>query len=172
MPRLVDGSESVELIHQLRLEVWGELLSQWMTDAEIESLLCTDPTPSVHWVVRNQGGAVVAAARMSMHEDLSRESYASHFPGLAAESLAAPVAWFARLVIHPRYRGWGVSRALDKERVDRARAADAGCAVAFVRDRRLHYLVREGWQIVCSSDYPDGHPMQSRGQHAVVRHLR
>ncbi len=142
--------EIVAAIGRLRAEVWRdepEILFHefgdtdcWMDDV--------DPT-AYHWVVYD-GTELVAAARLSLHADLSAAPYARVFDQCGIDVIGL-VASINRLVVRNSHRGLGIARALDKARLAKAIQLGAKAIIAVpVGDSRakalasLGYLLLEG----------------------------
>lgn len=111
----------------------------------------------------------MASARLSMHQTVDEIAYSSKFPSLLRAAPTPPLGFIARLVIHERYRGSGVSLEFDRIREERARQEGCGTLFAFAGDKRLRSLCRRGWQALGASDYPDAHPL--KGQQAIIKPL-
>ena len=73
-----------------------------------------------HWAIL-QGAVPVAAARMTIHNDLSEVPNAEIFTDAFPHGLAGPIASINRLVVVPACAGRGLSRMLDEVRVSAAR---------------------------------------------------
>ena len=65
-----------------------------------------------HWVVFREE-VPVAAARLSIHENLSEVPDAESYAGVFPQPPEGPIASFNRLVVHPSARGAGLSKRLD-----------------------------------------------------------
>lgn len=76
-----------------------------------------------HWAIF-QGGRPVAAARMSIHNELSEVPNAEIFADAFPDGLAGPIAAMNRLVVDPAFAGLGLSRLLDEVRISAASRND------------------------------------------------
>jgi GNAT superfamily N-acetyltransferase len=107
--------------------------------AEIRSLraICWEPVYSrggtledgfdhlaQHWTLE-VGAKLVAAARLTIHENLTEVPDAHLFTGLPDIAVAFPLGYITRLVVHPDYRTRGVAMQMDRERITAAKSA--GC---------------------------------------------
>jgi GNAT superfamily N-acetyltransferase len=75
------------------------------------------------WIIRMED-QVVAAARLTIHEDLTNVPDAHLFRHLISP-IPEPVAYISRLVVHPAVRGRGLTRTLDELRIEAA--LEIGC---------------------------------------------
>lgn len=101
---------------------------------------------ALHWGVFD-GGRLVGAARLCIHDQQSDVPDALLFAGI---TLPTPVASMNRLVVLREYRGFGIGRALDQNRVEAARSMGA-CAIVVGpvdRDRRPEQLQGMGFTLL------------------------
>jgi hypothetical protein len=59
---------------------------------------------SIHFYAVNQENEIIAAARLTMLEDLSQLPYPKIFTSYPSWPMERPFLFYARLVIHPAYR--------------------------------------------------------------------
>lgn len=88
-----------------------------------------------HWLVRYDG-RIVAAGRLSVHSSIQEIPDAGLFENLKSDLLRLPIASLNRLVVHPDFRGKGISAELDRIRIQVAMESGCGCIVGVCRDRR------------------------------------
>jgi GNAT superfamily N-acetyltransferase len=82
-----------------------------------------------HWAIL-QGAVPVAAARMTVHNDLSEVPNAEIFTDAFPNGLAGSIASINRLVVDPAFAGRGLSRMLDEVRVSAARRENCAHMIA------------------------------------------
>lgn len=132
----------LESIYALRVIAWrgkveipdGE--NQWVDDID---------NTSKHWVVLS-GDRIVAAARLSFHELITDVPDSEGYQGVI-NSLPAPIGSMNRCVVHPDFRGRGLSKLLDQVRI--AAAKDCGCnslVVCATDKKRAAALTAEGFK--------------------------
>jgi GNAT superfamily N-acetyltransferase len=93
-----------------------------------------------HWVITHNK-VIVAAARMSFHQDYSSVPHANLFEeSLLGNYARGPFASLNRLVVAPGYRGNGFSAILDEARIDFARKQGARSIVAQPVESRIKPL--------------------------------
>jgi len=144
-PELVTETPTLEAIQRLRAEVWrqtGELSWTAFRDGRWSD---EHDRTAMHWVVRDDAGELVAAARLSVHERLADVPEAEAYAAAGLE-LEGPIAAPAHLVIAAAARGRRLFLGLAD--AQRAAARAAGCTFIVCQDspamRRL--LVRRGWR--------------------------
>jgi GNAT superfamily N-acetyltransferase len=111
----------LEEIYVLRVNAWRSRNDKFPA---IGRWYDPDDEQSVHWGVRD-GGQIVAAARMSIHETIASVPSAEIFDGLFHPARSGRIAALNRLVVARSHRGRGYSQALDEVRI--AYAREAGC---------------------------------------------
>lgn len=142
---------SPQILHEvfrLRAMVWRELSG----DSQFYKEEWTDQFDALafHWVAI-ASGRVVAAARMTIHSSLIDIPDFRFFSGLDLR-VSPPIAAISRLVVHPEFRGRGLSRQLDDLRLDAAVKME--CRSVTVTSsklsgiRRLHSLQKRGFVAV------------------------
>jgi GNAT superfamily N-acetyltransferase len=120
-PERIHDPADLEEIYTLRVAAWRARvesfpdIGRW-TDAE--------DAHAAHWAVRN-GGRIVAAARLSIHDSLAEVPDAEIYDGVFSARLDGPIASLNRLVVAASHRGKGCSEALDRIRICHAQAQ--GC---------------------------------------------
>jgi GNAT superfamily N-acetyltransferase len=77
-----------------------------------------------HWAILLDG-RIVAAIRLTFHNNLSEIPAAHCFKGVVPEPQLAPIASYNRLVVHPDHRGRGLAKALDVCCINAAEMAGA-----------------------------------------------
>jgi len=164
-PVEIDPRDTVLLrrIGRLRVRAWATFRSGsrapggcWLDEFDLSAR---------HWAFFD-GDEPVAAARLSVHGQLSDLPDAPIFDGVFQIPPAAPIAAFNRLVVHPAYRGLALSLRLDCARV--AAAIEAGCRSVVLETHsgaaRVAQLTALGFRVVGPSrPYPPGNPYGGDG---------
>ena len=120
-PERIHDPADLEEIYALRVAAWRARvdsfpdIGQW-TDAE--------DARAAHWAIRD-GGCIVAAARLSIHDSLAEVPHAEIFDGVFSKSFDGPIGSLNRLVVAASHRRTGLTQKLDIVRITHAR--DAGC---------------------------------------------
>ena len=143
-PEQVTDPPTLEAIYRLRATVWhetGDVAQAAFADGRWSDE--HDPA-ALHWVIRD-GEALVAAARLSVHERLAdvpeAEEYAA--AGLRLEGrIAAP----ARVVVAAAARRHGLAGQLLDAQDAAARAAGCAYAVRQSSPAMSRLLERRGWR--------------------------
>jgi hypothetical protein len=105
-------------IRQLRKLCWAPLYEAgYSLDDEFDDL-------AIHWAV-HLDGQIVAAARLTIHNDLTLVPDRHLFRNMASHPFPCPIGYMSRLIIHPRMRGKGLTGVLDRIRIEAA--IGAGC---------------------------------------------
>src|SRR5207245_876274 len=116
----------LEKIGRLRVRAWAKFVPA--VAAKTDCWLDKFELAARHWVIYHDGEPV-AAARMSVHQQLEGVPDAEVYKGVFAEKLPAPIASFNRLVVHPEFRGRGLPTALDLVRIQAASASGCRCCI-------------------------------------------
>jgi polyketide synthase PksL len=149
-------------IGRLRACAWATFKDNatdcWQDDFELSAR---------HWVIFDNGRPI-AAARLSIHQRLRDVPDASIYEGVFSEPPPGPIASFNRLVVHPAYRGAGLSGEFDRVRL--SAAIESGCRSAILETHsglsRITQMHALGFQIIgASRPYPAGH---FSNRHGVV----
>jgi GNAT superfamily N-acetyltransferase len=144
-PERVRDAPSLEAIYRLRAAVWretGDIAQAAFADGRWSDE--HDPA-SLHWVVRDATGELVAAARLSVHERLAEVPEAEEYAAVGLR-LAGRIASPARVVVAAAARRHGLAgRLLDAQD---AAAREAGCAFAVRQSSPAmsRLLRRRGWR--------------------------
>jgi GNAT superfamily N-acetyltransferase len=102
-----------------------------------------------HWTIY-QDFQMIAAARLTVHQNLVAVPDAHLFCHLDPTSLPSPIGYISRLVVHPSARGQHIAATLDRVRV--SKAVELGCKSLVgvwnprSGERRRQQLVRLGFQ--------------------------
>jgi hypothetical protein len=135
-PRL-GANAPLDEIAALRRLAWSHAGCPDARQANLDSV----DSGAHHFWLRDGAGAIVAAARVSLHPDLSSvpdsDDFFSFRDRIEAWTLLASLN---RLVIHPGSRGSGLPTAFDTARIDLARNLGARAIVASARGRRRTQL--------------------------------
>ena len=112
--------EHMQEIGQLRYVAWKDIdginkeffsKGYWIDDLDKNSLI---------WVISYKE-SIVASARLSFHRHFDSIPWKDGIPIEARNSLVMPVASMNRLVVHPDFQRRGLSRPLDKARIEEAK---------------------------------------------------
>ena len=109
-----------------------------------------------HWAIMT-GDVPIAAARITVHNYPDEVPDAEVYNGLIAK-VSSPICSFNRLVVHPLYRGLGLSRRLDQVRLAAAKTLGCRSVIITVSDTRRARTI-ETYGFKCVGDgipYPDG----------------
>ena len=132
-------------IGRLRVAAWETETSR---AAEMDIWLDEFNRSARHWVVFCEG-MPVAAARLSVHASLAEVPDAESYADVFTQPPPAPIASLNRLVVHPSARGAGLSKRLDRIRLDAAEAM--GCRSAILSTasgpRRIRQLLGWGFEL-------------------------
>jgi GNAT superfamily N-acetyltransferase len=118
-----------------------------------------DPYDEVatHWVIRDEGGRIVAAARQTIHsrwDDFpAAEDYSEYF-----DELAGPIAHPARMVVCPSAQGQGLASQLIDLQEAAAERAHCRYALRQASPAMVRLLVRRGWQILGPAPFDPRYP--------------
>lgn len=141
---MTDAS-TLDAIYRLRAAVWretGDLAQAAFGDGRWSDE--HDPA-SLHWVVRDGAGELVAAARLSVHERLADVPEAEEYTA-AGLRLDGRIAAPARVVVAAAARRRGLAEQLLDEQDEAARAAGCAFAVRQSSPAMTRLLRRRGWR--------------------------
>jgi GNAT superfamily N-acetyltransferase len=110
----------------------------------------------LHWVVENEQGQIIAAARGNVLNSFDELPYPGIVKGfeLAAER---PFFYYSRLAIHPNYRNLGISNKLDITRINYHEEIDTKFILATAGDFRISALEKIGFKSLGEIN-PDNDP--------------
>jgi GNAT superfamily N-acetyltransferase len=140
--------EFMTQVYTLRVQAWRARtqafpdMDEWRDDYDDVAL---------HWAIVTQTTAgvplAVAAARMTIHAQLSEVPSAEIYDGLLPVDLPGPIASINRLVVAKHFAGQGLSQILDAARIAYARSQECHCVVVetFAGMRRHDELLRQGF---------------------------
>ena len=120
-PERIEDPADLEEIYALRVAAWRARVESF---PNIQRWTDAEDAQAAHWAIRD-GGRIVAAARLSIHDSLANVPHAEIFDGIFRASLDGPIASLNRLVVAATHSGSGYSAALDNVRIDHARVQ--GC---------------------------------------------
>jgi GNAT superfamily N-acetyltransferase len=144
--KLVEVTDSAVLrqILALRVLAWRSFIN---IDPELHEWTDKHDATGRHWAILD-GDTVVAAGRLSIHERLGDVPDSEVYVPVLSMPMAPPIASMNRLVVHPEYRGRGLSDELDEIRISAAEAAGCTCVIGHTNagNKRIAQLVREGFQ--------------------------
>jgi GNAT superfamily N-acetyltransferase len=156
-PELVSDTATLEAVFRLRAQVWRETGA--VSPAAFAEGRWSDEhdAGAMHWVVRDDAGELVAAARLSVHERLDdvpeAEAYAA-----AGLDLAGPIGAPAHLVIAAAARGRGIFLQLAETQNAAARAAGCPHLVCQAAPTMRRLLARRGWRVIGPAPADDRFP--------------
>jgi len=146
-PERVTDAPTLEAIYHLRAAVWretGDIAQAAFSDGRWSDE--HDPS-SLHWVVRDDAGELVAAARLSVHERLADVPEAEEYTG-AGLQMEGRIAAPARVVVAAAARRHGLAGQLLDVQDEAARAAGCAFAVRQSSPAMSRLLQRRGWRDV------------------------
>jgi len=149
-PERIYDPADLEEIYALRVAAWRARvesfpdIGRW-TDAE--------DARAAHWAIRD-GGRIIAAARLSIHDSLAEVPHAEIFDGVFSESLHGPIGSLNRLVVAASHRRSGLAQKLDIVRIIHARDADCRHIIgeAHADTPRIAELTALGFSVVGPSE--------------------
>ena len=130
-------------VGRLRIEAW-----ETETARAAEQVVWVDEfdREAWHWVVCRDG-LPVAAARLSLHQELAEVPDSECYAGVFSSPPGTPIASLNRLVVHPSARRSGLGRRLDLMRLEAAERLGARVAILSTSSgqRRIEALVGLGF---------------------------
>lgn len=132
-------------IFHLRSVAWQELdvsVQNYNPNSFEETLDLT----AIHWIIKDKN-CVVAAARINILRSIDETPYPLAFRDYDF-SLVSPIIFYSRLVVHPNWRGLGLSNQLDKVRIDFIEQNRFLLTVATANGWRISKLARLGFSVV------------------------
>jgi GNAT superfamily N-acetyltransferase len=153
----IEDPETLHRIFRLRALVWSEVMGIASTCFAGGMWRDSFDDSALHWAAFRDG-AVVGAARLSVHESIGDCPDAEIFTG--SSSFHPPIACLTRLVVHPSARGAGIAASLDDARLAEAERLHCRTVTVFVHHlsgpRRLQALLARGFQCLAPIDsWPD-----------------
>ena len=143
-PMLLTDSSRLSEIYNFRVDVWGQheksaivnrrLFPEGWKDALDES--------AFHWIVTNEEGKLIAAARLNIFNSVEVFPYQCCTRHLSMP-LEKPFAFFSRLVVLPEYRGEGLSFQLAYSRMQFCEARGIKWMQAYINNERVKKLYSE-----------------------------
>jgi len=156
-PQLVTDPLTLEAIFRLRAQVWRETGD--VSPSALRGGRWSDEHDSaaMHWVVRDDTGALLAAARLSVHARLAdvpeAEAYAA-----AGLDLEGPIGAPAHLVVAAPARGHGLFVQLADTQNAASRAAGCTFLVCQASPAMRRLLPRRGWQEIAAAPADERFP--------------
>lgn len=137
-PIILSDNRRIQEIGQLRVDVWNgssrnEIVNRKMfPDGWIDEL----DEVALHWFITDFENKIIAAARLNIFDNSESCPY---YPFIRHLNIPDhfPFAILGRLVVHPEYRGLGLSRSLISERISFCEENNIGWATAFVNDKHV-----------------------------------
>jgi GNAT superfamily N-acetyltransferase len=120
---------------------------------------------TLHWGIFDDK-RLIAASRLSIINNIVKLPYAEIFEEIDLNN-TYEFGFYSRLVVHPEYRGLGLSKLLDEVRMEEIERLKIKTTVATARNWRLHYLEEKGWVKVLSIDN-DSHDFWNLGSTNVI----
>lgn len=150
-------SVMLEKVGRLRVAAWATELS---SEPQVGSWLDDFDDVARHWAFLD-GAEPIASARMTVHATLSDVPDPEDFLGLFAEPPSSPIASINRLVVHPKYRRYGLGSSLDNLRLRVAEEMGCRCVVVSTPsgDRRVAQLVSQGFRLLGSTGAENTPPL-------------
>jgi len=141
--REITGTDLVPTTFRLRYEVWSAE-TKLLPHIQKQGLIAdAHEAHARHWAVLD-GGELMAAARMCIHEVQEESPDASTFSRIR---LSTPVATINRLVVRPSVRNVGLAKQLDECRILAARDSGAKCVAVTAAPTRFDALQRLGFRL-------------------------
>lgn len=146
-PLEVADAETIDEICRLRARVWeatGQAAATAFPDGGWR-----DPYDSdcLHWIIRDDRGRLVAAARVTVHDRLEEVPEAEEYSRYGLR-LPGPIAAPARVVVLAEAQGGGLARRLLDAQDAFARRVGARHAVRQASPAMVRLLVRRAWRIL------------------------
>jgi len=160
LAEISDDTVLMDRITALRIEAWRTFIP-----IEPEVTSWTDPFDPLarHWVILD-GDVLAASGRLSIHKRLEDVPDCEVYRGMFNSPPPSPIAVIGRLVVHPRYRGRGLSTWLDQTRITAAELAGCRCVLGHTHagDKRTDQLKSRGFRVLGTA-----HP----NEQGIVRNL-
>jgi GNAT superfamily N-acetyltransferase len=143
----------LEKIYALRVNAWRTNMN---IPAWAKAWKDSFDNDAQHWAIMS-GNVPIAAARITVHNYPDEVPDAEIYNGLIA-NVPSPICSFNRLVVHPDFRGLGLSRLLDEVRLATAKSLGCRTAILTVSDaRRARAIEAHGFTHVGDGiPYSDG----------------
>lgn len=112
-PELLADKSRLQEIYDLRVEVWEHSGKNQLVNKKLFPKGWHDPLDEsgLHWVVNNEEGKIIAAARLNIFNSFEEFPYYPFMQHLPLPTVM-PFAFYSRLVIHPEYQRNGFSNKL------------------------------------------------------------
>jgi predicted GNAT family N-acyltransferase len=148
-PVEVDRADSatMSLMGRLRYDVWkdeGELDMALFPDGVWLDVADTEANAR-HWIVRDDAGDVIAAARLTLLNELAEDNRDAMVWKRCGAELPLPTVDLSRLVVHRSARGRGVAQSLNRVRVQAARDMGARSVMATASEANARLLLKLGF---------------------------
>jgi GNAT superfamily N-acetyltransferase len=139
-------SKAIQQILALRVLAWRSFIQ---VDPNQREWTDKFDASARHWAILDED-VIVAAGRLSIHEQLVDVPDSEVYGTVFTTPPSPPIASMNRLVVHPSYRGLGLSDQLDEVRISAAERAGCSCVIGYTPsgDKRLAQLVRKGFQVL------------------------
>jgi GNAT superfamily N-acetyltransferase len=146
---VTEDSKLLSEVYSLRIVAWRP-----HTDIHVGIVEWIDEIDGKarHWaILRN--GTPIAAVRLSLHEELRGVPSHDVYRGVFADALPTPIASYNRMVVHPDFRGLGLSHRLDEISMETARNMGArvliGATGSFKHNEgRIRAMIAKGFEVV------------------------
>ena len=149
--------ELFEKIKALRKLVWQNSTSSKSTK-EDENLWHDAFDPNGYFTLIHLKNELVASARMTLHSELQNFPGGPFYQPHVAE-LPPPIASFNRMVVHPEYRGLGLSNAIYRRLLTTAKESGANSIGLDCATKHVAYHEKHGFKKLGKPDpsrmFPD-----------------
>jgi GNAT superfamily N-acetyltransferase len=123
--RAFSDKRTIEASQVLRYEVWSMAGAEISPDC-VGSIRDSFDESALHWGAF-EGERMVGSARLTIHKKLASAPDSSLFENFP---IPCPVASINRMVILPEFRRLGIARAIDRLRIQEARASGCKAIIA------------------------------------------
>jgi GNAT superfamily N-acetyltransferase len=154
VPKILTDKARLQEIYDLRVVAWENSPLQKFVNREYFPNGWKDGLDerAIHWIVETEG-KIIASARICLINNTNEiEDNVEHvyFEG-------SPLAYFSRFVVHPDYRGKGISYIMDGARVNYVWANRIPLSVVYVDESRFSALQKFGFKCIAevSQQYGD-----------------
>ena len=133
----------LEDIASLRAEVWAyQVGNNTFSGGKWKDKHDED---SIHWGVITEDNRLIAAARLCIHDEVSQFPDYDEISGLV-DYLPGPIGMMTRLVVHPEFQKMGISKKLDKIRIEKSIELGAGSIMLQVPTYRRKSIESFGFE--------------------------
>jgi predicted GNAT family N-acyltransferase len=166
-PRILDDNRRLEEIYRLRVLAYEHSFKAEYVNRDIFPNGWKDGLDerAIHWIIES-GGNIIASSRLVLLNDLKETAEDLDEFNLPA---GRPFGYFSRLVVHPDFRGNGISKIMDKSRMSYIKDNKVPFTLAFSFADRAVSLIELGFKELGSVSYRwCGEPLPSVQQHLFI----